>query len=88
MSKFLVELRKNPCTACQRPGPCDIDHLITRAAGGKDTPENCWPLCRANHVERHAKGITHMADKYPSCKRWLLAHGWAFDDYRKRWSRK
>lgn len=26
-----------------------------------------------------------MANKYPRYKKWLLANGWEYDDYKKKW---
>ncbi len=59
-----------PCIICGMI-PSDPDHVTTRGAGGDDTAENVWPLCRKHHVERHAKGIKYMIDKYDGCKIWL-----------------
>jgi hypothetical protein len=66
------------CVACGRV-PCDPDHIKTRGAGGGDDSHNVWPLCRLCHVERHAKGLRHMATKYQGCARFLNQNGWTWD---------
>lgn len=72
---FLDFVKTLPCIACARRPPSDPDHITTRGAGGQDVAVNVWPLCREHHVERHAQGLKHMIDKYPSCKDWLERAG-------------
>jgi HNH endonuclease len=74
-AKLLKDIRARRCLACGRPGPSDCDHITTRGAGGKDTPSNCWPLCRTCHQERHRKGLGHMASKYAACYAFLISNG-------------
>lgn len=59
-----------PCICCLKI-PSDPDHVTTRGAGGGDTADNVWPLCREHHNERHNKGLSHMVNKYASCLTWL-----------------
>lgn len=73
-SKLLKEVRARACQACGIPGPSDCDHITTRGAGGKDTPENCWPLCRYHHMERHRKGLGYMAKRYAGCYAFLISN--------------
>lgn len=51
--------RRSPCCSCGAPPPSDPDHVRTRGAGGRD--QDCVPLCRACHQERHAQGIRTFA---------------------------
>jgi 5-methylcytosine-specific restriction endonuclease McrA len=60
---LLKKLKKLPCMICGR-GPVDIDHIQTRGSGGGDSADNCWPLCRDHHQERHAWGIKTFVDTY------------------------
>lgn len=76
--RLLEEVRSRPCLACL-PGaqrsPTDVDHITTVGAGGGDHPDNLWPLCRDHHIERHSRGLCHMALVYPGCHAWLEEHG-------------
>lgn len=72
-AKLLKAVRTLPCLACGGR-PSDPDHITTRGAGGKDTAENVWPLCRAHHQERHLKGLGHMIERYRRCLAFLVEH--------------
>ena len=65
--KFIKDL---PCLCCLHI-PSDPDHITTRGAGGNDTADNVWPLCRTHHQQRHYKGLIWMIKNYPALKRWL-----------------
>ena len=72
--KLLQIIREQPCVICHR-SPCDPDHIVTRGAGGDDTPSNLWPLCRSCHTLRHSIGIHRLAQRFPVCLMWLRDHG-------------
>lgn len=75
---LLAEVRSMPCVACptgKQVGPSDPDHITTVGAGGKDLPNNLWPLCRSHHIERGNRGLVYMADTYPGCSEWLEDNG-------------
>lgn len=41
-----------------------------------------WNLISVDQLHHnlfHAKGISYMADKYPTVKEWLLFNGWRFE---------
>lgn len=68
--------------------PSDPDHITTRGAGGDDVAINVWPLCRTHHVERHAKGLMYMIEKYETLQLWLQRAGRKdvldrFEDFKK-----
>jgi hypothetical protein len=59
---WLAEVRKMPCTICQRPGPNDPAHLRSaarqygkRLTGMAEKPDDKWvlPLCRTHHDDQH-----------------------------------
>lgn len=78
-------IRALPCTACFKTPPSDPDHLSTRGAGGENSEENLWPLCRKCHTERHKIGLTSFTAKYEQCQATLLLKGWYFCPLRKKW---
>lgn len=57
------------------PVRSDADHLTTRGAGGDDSWDNVWPLCRKHHQERHFYGVGWMVLHYEMCGRWLELNG-------------
>lgn len=63
----------------------DREHTKTRGSGGSDDPGNVSIMCLFCHDEKGKMGITHMANKYPRYKKWLLANGWEYDEYKKKW---
>jgi 5-methylcytosine-specific restriction endonuclease McrA len=71
--QLLFETKQMPCLICHKT-PSDPDHITTRGAGGGDTENNIWPLCRTHHNERHAIGIARMATKYKKLIDWLHKH--------------
>ncbi len=73
-SKKLLEMvRRQMCIICQRYG-CDPDHITTKGAGGGDTGDNVWPLCRPHHTERHQIGLETFIKKYEVTQEWLVDH--------------
>jgi len=46
MQRFRLKLR---CELCEKAGPVDPHHLMTRGAGRVDHPSNLVALCRACH---------------------------------------
>lgn len=67
-----------------RAEPC---HIQSRGAHGNDEWWNLLFLCRKCHSEQHAKGFVFMAEKYPKVKDALIARGWSYDEFRKKWVR-
>lgn len=51
-------------------------HVITKAAGGHDVPENLMPLCWKHHREIHIQGLLWFSNQYPVSKDWLDIGGW------------
>ena len=76
------------CICCGHNGsfyPVDREHTKTRGAGGTDEDWNVSYMCRLHHQEKGSQGISHMANKYPSYKQWLLSHGWEYCEFRGKW---
>lgn len=73
--RILDEVRQDYCFICRRPPPSDPDHILSRGAGGGDTRNNLWPLCRLCHAKRHAKGLVWMAVFYPHALQELRRRG-------------
>lgn len=71
--KVLELVRNQRCIICNTYG-VDPDHIVTRGAGGGDTGDNVWPLCRAHHTERHTKGLGTFVSTYQEAQDWLLRH--------------
>jgi len=44
------------CVLC-RGRACDLHHVITRAQGGRDTPDNLVSLCRFHHLAAHGQRV-------------------------------
>lgn len=74
--KLLAAIRLMPCLICDAR-PVDPDHITTRGAGGGDTYDNVWPLCRFHHQVRHAKGIGFLFGISQNVRLWLAS--------RERW---
>lgn len=66
----------------------DKHHVKTRKSGGTDDIWNLCPLARKYHTEIHQIGTTTFAEKYPQFKNWLIANGWVFNDFLKKWRRE
>lgn len=39
----------------------EIDHQIPLALGGRDSDENCWPLCRMHHRQKTILDVKMIA---------------------------
>lgn len=76
-----------PCCACGSNGPNDIDHIKTRGAGGDDSDENIWVLCRQCHSKRHHFGLNALTQIYPHLIDILISKGWHYENYKGRWTR-
>lgn len=72
------------CVICGKHG-CDPEHTKTKKTGGPDLPHNISHMCRRHHQEKGNKGISHMAEKYPEYKNWLISNGWYLCDVRNKW---
>ncbi len=72
--KLLDSVIEQSCVVCGRSGPSDPDHIRSKGAGGSDTANNVWPLCREHHVLRHLKGLGYMVRSFQSCRDWLSDH--------------
>lgn len=53
-------LRDLPCTYCGDPAQT-LDHVVPRASGGPDTPENLVPACRVCNGSKSAKTLEAWA---------------------------
>jgi 5-methylcytosine-specific restriction endonuclease McrA len=81
---------KAQCVCCGHNGsyyPLDREHTKTRGSGGTDDEWNVSIMCRKCHTEKGSKGLSHMANKYPNYKKWLLEMGWNYDEFLKKWVR-
>lgn len=81
---------KDRCEACSHDGsfyPLDAEHVLTRKAHPEleNDPRNVMTVCRLHHQEKNNKGISHMANKYPSYKKWLIDNGWEMCGVYKKW---
>lgn len=76
----------NKCLISSNHNP-DLHHVKTRKSGGCDSDFNLMPLHRIFHVEVHKIGLNKFAEKYPPVKKWLLANGWNFNEFKKKWVR-
>lgn len=70
--KLISKLQKLDCVACGKPGPNDVHHLTTKAAGGNDTKQNLLTLCRICHCFNHTMGNRAFASKFFNVKLWLI----------------
>jgi len=80
------------CVPCGHDGsfyPIDREHVLTKKAHPelKDCPQNLMDCCRMCHIEKGMRGVVHMANKYPNYKKWLIDHGWQFNEFLKKWVR-
>jgi 5-methylcytosine-specific restriction endonuclease McrA len=80
--KLLKHLRRLPCIACHG-FPTEIDHIRSIGAGGDDSPDNVWPLCRACHSLRHSIGIESFVKQFELPVQWVgsypvLKKPWTF----------
>ena len=73
------------CNCTHIDGQTDLDHVKSRGAGGKDSPWNLMPLCRAHHTARHALGVRQMAAKYWRYRKWLERNGWYYCIITQKW---
>lgn len=83
--QLLETVRRLPCMACASQEPkearraviedyncgSDAHHVISKGAGGGDTPDNVMPLCRMHHQLWHSQGRTWMCERYVGVKHWL-----------------
>jgi hypothetical protein len=88
---LLERVRQQPCASCGMASPSDPSHLISRGAGGPDTPWNVAPQCRGCHSKWHQLGPMEFVRRHPKFRVWLADHGWDIDsngaisiDMRKR----
>lgn len=50
----LAQARRQPCGWCGKPPPSHCMHVVSRGAGGSDTPENTLGGCLRCHAAQHA----------------------------------
>lgn len=72
---LLNEIKKRPCVCCGLTTGSDPDHILSKGAGGDDSENNVWPLCRRHHTERHSFGLRRLAAKYTGAMRELERRG-------------
>jgi hypothetical protein len=75
------------CVATGKHG-AEYHHLFTRKASPEleNEPYNKIPLSRQCHIECHALGLTHFANKYSKVKQWLDLHEWTFCPITMKWT--
>lgn len=57
-AQALVSARKPYCQYCGKVGGCQVHHIITKGAGGHDTPDNLISLCISCHAKCHSGQIS------------------------------
>jgi hypothetical protein len=75
--RHLVRIRQRTCTApgCRRSAdPCDLDHTIPYAKGGRTCECNLAPLCRKHHRVKQALDW-RLEQPEPGVMVWTLPHG-------------
>lgn len=68
-------VKSYPCCVCGTNTDVDADHLSHQGSGGHDDETNLIPLCRSDHIRRHAKGICWLLETYPLVKKYILTLG-------------
>jgi 5-methylcytosine-specific restriction endonuclease McrA len=48
----------------------EVDHRLSKAEGGTDSPENLDPICREHHRDKTARERGHKV------KEWVGLDGW------------
>ncbi len=78
-----------PCivTKLEGRGLVTYHHLLTKKAypEHKDSTWNLIPVSQKIHLEFHQKGMSYMANKYPSVERWLIQNDWYVCESTKKW---
>ncbi len=89
-SRKTFEAHGHACVICwaQGEGLVTWHHLYTKAAFPeyKNASFNLIPVCQMCHLQFHAKGTAHMAEKFSRVKDWLCRRGWVYDSFAKKWT--
>lgn len=83
-----IGIIKDYCVCCGHNGsfyPLDYEHTKTKASGGANDDSNVSVMCRKCHTEKGMKGISYMANNYPSYHAWLKSNGWFFCNFMRKW---
>jgi hypothetical protein len=84
-TKLMDQRRNEPCVITGNYPPNDPHHIKSRGAMGDDVEWNIVSLKHELHQEFHKIGINSFAKKYPKIEAWLIANGWTWDEFRKKW---
>lgn len=76
--EFMSKFRGIPCLICGTRIGTHAEHVKTKGSGGKDSSENVHAVCLIHHDEKSKFGISWMAEKYPTYKKWLNDNGWFY----------
>ncbi len=76
--KIRDQIKQMPCVICNSPPPNDPDHIRSVGAGGEDTLDGLWSLCRGCHILRHKIGLNALVNKYFHLIHVLESKGWVF----------
>lgn len=75
------------CWICGKTPVCG-HHLIRKAAGGHDIPENlfkcCWGFPGSCHDLFHNHPLTEMSKKFTQVSNFLIENGWELVDFPKK----
>lgn len=74
------------CIVTGRPG-ADLHHLYTRRAHPKFKDEvwNLMPITHSVHQLIHSRGLNWAVCEMKPIFDWLVAMGWSYDEYARRW---
>ena len=64
-----------------------LHHVYTRGSRPDlvDKDWNLMPLIKEAHHLAHSMGLSKFVDTYPRVRVWLLANGWEWDTFNKKW---
>lgn len=84
--KYLNGFNGMKCAACDTNHGTCCEHVKTIGSGGPVVAGwNNMPICVKCHNLKGSKGISHMAENFPTYKKWLLDHGWIYCGFNKKW---
>lgn len=86
--RLLKDIRKLPCLACDRSGPCDASHIRSKGSGGPDEDFNVVPHCRDCHIVWHRVGWKRFLERNPIFALRLFNRGWFLDPLLGLWHPK
>ena len=80
---------REPCIVCGTVGEglVTFHHLISRGAHSefKHCGWNQLSVCFLCHHKAHTMSLADFSIKHRNVESWLIASGWEWDEYRKKW---